>query len=218
MTGDKLPTEAQLAERFGVNRHTIRHSLSYLINEGLLRSRRGSGVFVTARPTDYPLGERVRFHESLLALGRTPAKRLLSIEVRAPSSVEAAVLDGTEIVCALHGLSFADGQPIAISHSVFPLDRLPGIDTELRAHASVTVALKNVGVKDYTRASTRITAVLADAAKALHLHVQEGDPLLRATSVNVDPEGSPVEYGRTWFAGDRVTLTNTGGSGLPGIA
>ena len=30
--GDKLPTEAALAERFGVNRHTVRHGLSALID------------------------------------------------------------------------------------------------------------------------------------------------------------------------------------------
>ena len=32
--GDKLPTEAELAERFGVNRHTIRHAISVLVEMG----------------------------------------------------------------------------------------------------------------------------------------------------------------------------------------
>jgi len=41
----------------------------------------------------------------------------------------------------------------------------------------------------------------------LHLQIEEGDPVLRSTGVNVDPDGPPVEYGRTLFAGDRVTLT-----------
>ena len=60
--GDKLPTEAQLAARFGVNRHTVRHALAHLVEAGLVRTRRGSGAFVAARPTDYPIGRRVRFH------------------------------------------------------------------------------------------------------------------------------------------------------------
>ena len=34
-----------------------------------------------------------------------------------------------------------------------------------------------------------------------------GEPILRTLAVNVDPEGQPIEYGRTWFAGDRITLT-----------
>ena len=77
----------------------------------------------------------------------------------------------------------------------------------LHESSSVTDALKVAGVADYTRASTRLTAVRATATHALHLQVTEGDPLLRSTSVNIDDRGRPVEYGRTWFAGDRVTLT-----------
>lgn len=207
--GDKLPTEAALAERFGVNRHTVRHGLSTLIDEGLVRTRRGAGAFVAAVPTDYPIGRRVRFHENLIAAGRRPAKRVLHVEDRMATDGEAQALQiapGAP-VCAYHGLSLADGQAIAVAESVFPGDRLPGIAAALIAHTSVTQALQSVGIADYIRASTRLTAVKASATQALHLQVAEGDPLLKASSVNVDEGGSPVEYGRTWFAGDRVTLT-----------
>jgi GntR family phosphonate transport system transcriptional regulator len=71
----------------------------------------------------------------------------------------------------------------------------------------VTAALSRCGVEDYTRVQTRITAKLATATQALHLQISEGSPILRTTGVNADPDGVPVEFGRTWFAGDRVTLT-----------
>ncbi|MCY4334455.1 MAG: phosphonate metabolism transcriptional regulator PhnF [Litoreibacter sp.] len=207
--GDKLPTEAALAERFGVNRHTVRHGLSALVEEGLIRTRRGAGAFVAATPTDYAIGKRVRFHENLIAAGRHPEKRVLHVEERAATLGEANALRIApgDWVCAYHGLSLADGQPVAVVESVFPKDRLPGIAAALNAHPSITEALKTVGTTDYTRASTRLTAVRSSATQALHLQVKEGDPLLKSTSVNVDERGHPVEYGRTWFAGDRVTLT-----------
>jgi GntR family phosphonate transport system transcriptional regulator len=209
LPGDKLPTEAQLSARFGVNRHTVRHALSHLVDEGLVRTRRGAGAFVASTPTDYPIGERVRFHENLLAAGRRPEKRALDVECRAATVGEARALEVDEgaPVCAYRGLSLADGAPIALFESVFPVDRLSGIDQHLTETSSVTEALALSGVADYTRASTRLTAVLADVTQALLLHLREGDPLLRSTSVNVEAEGHPVEYGRTWFAGDRVTLT-----------
>jgi GntR family phosphonate transport system transcriptional regulator len=207
--GDKLPTEAALAERFGVNRHTVRHGLSALVDEGLIRTRRGAGAFVAATPTDYPIGTRVRFHENLVAAGRIPEKRILHVEERAATDGEARALEvgPGDMVCAYHGLSLADAQPIAVFESLFPLSRLAGITDALADTSRVTEALKTVGVSDYTRASTRLTAVRATATQALHLQVNEGDPLLRSTGVNVDEAGQPVEYGRTWFAGDRVTLT-----------
>lgn len=207
--GDKLPTESALAEQFGVNRHTVRHGISALVAEGLIRTRRGAGAFVAARPTDYPIGQRVRFHENLIAAGRRPEKRVLHVEDRLATEGEAKALGigPGDPVCIYHGLSLADGQPVAVVESVFPKERLPGIADALNTHTSITQALQSVGVSDYTRASTRLTAVRASTTQALHLQLAEGDPLLKSTSVNVEGKGRPVEYGRTWFAGDRVTLT-----------
>ena len=81
-TGDKLPTEAELAARFGVNRHTVRHALSALNERGIVRSRRGAGVFVQSAPVDYPLGKRVRFHQNIQATGRLPHRQKLRTEIR----------------------------------------------------------------------------------------------------------------------------------------
>lgn len=207
--GDKLPTEAALAGRFGVNRHTVRHGLAALVEDGLIRTRRGAGAFVSATPTDYPIGNRVRFHENLIAAGRRPAKHVLHVEERAATNKEAEALKipQGDPICAYHGLSLADGHAIALFESLFPVTRVPGMAQALGTTSSVTQALKIIGILDYTRASTRMTAVRATAAQAVHLHVTEGDPLLRSTGINVDAQNTPLEFGRTWFVGDRVTLT-----------
>lgn len=207
--GERLPTEAELSSRFGVNRHTIRRSLAALGEEGLVHSRRGAGVFVAGRPTDYPIGRRVRFHQNLRAAGRLPGKEILTIATRAADAEEAealALAPGAE-VHAYEGLSLADGQPVAVFRSVFPAARFPDLPRDLVKEGSVTAALARGGVADYTRASTRLTAVAATATQGLHLRLAEGAPVLRSVAINVDADGRPVEYGHTWFAGDRVTLT-----------
>lgn len=48
----RLPSEVQLASRFGVSRPVIRQALARLREDGLLVSRRGSGSFVQRQPTD----------------------------------------------------------------------------------------------------------------------------------------------------------------------
>lgn len=207
--GDKLPTEAALAARFGVNRHTVRRALADMGARGLVRSRRGAGVFVAAEPTLYPIGKRTRFHQNIRATGRLPEKRVLRLETRPADEGEAQALGldtGADVV-VYEGLSLAGGAAVAHFESVFPAARLPGLAAALGEVTSVTEALRRVGVADYIRAETRITAERTNATQALHLNLREGDPLLRTTALNTTPNGTPVEYGRTWFAGERVALT-----------
>lgn len=218
--GDKLPTEARLAARFGVNRHTVRRALASLADAGLVFARRGAGVFVAGRPTDYPLGRRVRFHQNVTASGRTPSRRINRLETRRADPGEAAALalpDGAP-VHVVEGLSLADNVALAAFRSVFPAARFPGLLAALEGSGSVTAALAAEGLADYTRAETRLTAKTATGTLARLLSLPEGAPILRSVAINADGAGVPVEFGTTWFAGDRVTLTVTpeeGGGGQP---
>ncbi len=207
--GDRLPTEAQLAARFGVNRHTIRRALAALVSDGLVRTRRGAGAFVAAVPTDYPIGARVRFRRSMEAAGRVPGKRVLSSETRPSSAGEAEVLHlrTGEPVHVQEGLALADDAPVAMFRSLYPALRLPGLPAALEEYGSVTRALAACGVPDYVRISTRISAVAASPVEAGHLNLAPGAPLLMSEAVNADLDGVPVEHGITHFAGDRITLT-----------
>lgn len=47
LPGDRLPTEADLAKRFGVARTVVREAISLLRYDGIVDSRRGVGAFVT---------------------------------------------------------------------------------------------------------------------------------------------------------------------------
>lgn len=209
--GDKLPTEAELAARFAVNRHTVRHALAALADKGLVHSRRGAGVFVAQRPTDYPLGRRVRFHQNVLAAGQTPSRRISRSETRPCDAEEARALRQRpgDPVHVVEGVSLADGQPIAAFRSVFPAARFPDLLALVRETGSITRALTASGLPDYTRAETRLTAQLADPVLAVTLAIRPGAPVLRTLALNVDPRGVPVEHGITWFAGERITLTVT---------
>jgi GntR family phosphonate transport system transcriptional regulator len=207
--GDRLPTEAQLAGRFGVNRHTVRRALAALSETGAVHSRRGAGVFVQHRQMPYPIGKRVRFHQNLLAAGRVPEKRILMLQTRAASPQEAEALGLPKGPACMS----TRAEPVRRgAHRAVPV-RLSGrtparmLDA-LRETGSVTAAFAAHGIDDYTRAHTEITAKPADATLAAQLRLSPGAPILRSVGVNVDADRArPLEYGRTWFAGDRVTLT-----------
>ena len=203
--GDRLPSETALAARFGVHRHTLRAALARLAEDGVLRARRGAGTFVAAAPVEYALGRRTSYSQNLA--GRMPERRVLSLVTRGASDAEAAALNlsAGAPVHAYDGISLSDGQPIALFASVFP-GWIAGLAEALSEEGSVTAALASCGVPDYARVESRIDARAADAVQAGHLHLREGAPLARVTSLNAAPDKRPVERGRTWFAGERVTL------------
>ncbi len=210
--GDQLPTEAELSTRFGVNRHTVRRAIADLAEAGLVRSRRGAGVFVAMRPVEYPLGSRVRFHQNLALAGRLPGRRLDFVREQNASRTEAEALGlpvGAPVFVA-EGISTADDQPIAAFRSAFPVGRLPGFDGVLRRLSSVTEALRQCGIADYTRLETRLDAEVASPLQAGRLHLRDGAPLIVTRAINADPTGIPVEYGVTWFVAERVSLLMRG--------
>ena len=50
--GDRLPSEARLAEMFGMSRTIVREALARLASDGITEPRRGAGSFVKSRPSD----------------------------------------------------------------------------------------------------------------------------------------------------------------------
>lgn len=211
--GDQLPTEASLAERFAVNRHTVRRALSNLSETGLIFTKQGAGAFVAGEPTQYKIGKRVRFHQSVEAVGRHPSKKILHSDTRPSTGEEAEALQIAKgsFVHMAETLAFINGTPALHGTTVFPADRLPNMLIELQKTPSITAAFAAHGIADFTRASTEVAAVLANATTASLLQISAGAPLLRTRAISVDTEGTPVEYGITWWAGERVTLDIDGG-------
>ncbi len=90
--GDKLPTEAGLAQAFGVSRTVVREAVSRLRNEGVIESRQGSGMFVTAGSVARPL--RIDYAE---AIGPDAVTQILELRRAIEAEVAAqAALRRTE--------------------------------------------------------------------------------------------------------------------------
>src|ERR1700754_1456527 len=76
--GSKLPGELDLAERFGVNRHTVRRAIAALAERGLVRAERGSGTYTEPPRIAYPIRSRTRFPEIVGSAGRAAGGRLIA--------------------------------------------------------------------------------------------------------------------------------------------
>jgi GntR family phosphonate transport system transcriptional regulator len=206
--GQRLPTEAELAVRFGVNRHTVRQAVAALADEGLLSVEQGRGTFVPERLFDYPVGKRTRFSANMRRSAASPQHELLDAAT-APANKEAAVALGIRIGEALvvaRILDKVNGRPVSVGVHHFSARRFPRMAAVFLETASVTEVLRRSGVDDYMRRETRITARPATAEESALLRLPRGRSILVSEAINVDAEGKRLEYGITRFAADRVQL------------
>ena len=77
-------------------------------------------------------------------------------------------------------------------------------DGSIERVRSMTKLLAHYGVRDYRRASTRVTAAIVDATDAARLDLALGRPVLVVDSTDVDPDGAPLLTKRARFAAERV--------------
>lgn len=207
--GSRIPTEAQLSQRFGVNRHTLRRAIALLQMEGLVRSDQGRGTFVSSHPIRYPIGKRMRYGQVLASQGRKlTSQRLRLTETSADSPLaEALEIPIGERVAVLERLGIADEEPISVSTQHFPISRFPDIMERLPyGIQSISTFFREHYGCDHLRRRTVVSARTIKPQDAFHLELSLNAAVLLVESINVDQRGRVIEYGVTRFRGDRMEL------------
>ncbi|MDX5300335.1 MAG: phosphonate metabolism transcriptional regulator PhnF [Gammaproteobacteria bacterium] len=185
-SGDYLPSEAQLAKRFAINRHTVRRAVDELVDAGMVLRQQGKGTRVLEHAIEYNIASRGRFSESVEALGHHAEAEVVSRALCVADDALARkmwVEPGTPL-WQLDTLRSVDGRPVTlISHYLcrnsFPelVSRYPGgsLHAFLETHYGVRM----------TRRQGLVSAVLPTAQESALLNYPRNMPLLRIKSNNV---------------------------------
>ncbi|MFC0219414.1 GntR family phosphonate transport system transcriptional regulator [Pseudochelatococcus lubricantis] len=205
----QLPREADLMERFGVGRHTIRRAISRLQSRGLVQVEQGRGTFVRDGRLEYRLSERTRFSQNLLDQGREPfGQAIREEEIPASASVaEALRLPRGEPVYHIVRRGLADEEPINFSNAYYPVRRFPGFDKARRDGRSVSLILAEYGIPDYIRLRTDILVRMPTPEEARHLDLSLDKPVIVSKKVDVDMKGTPIAYSESVWPGERVQFS-----------
>jgi GntR family transcriptional regulator len=203
--GDQLPPERELSQQLGVNRMTLRRALRVLESQGLVVRRHGVGTYIAEPKIDRPMDVVFRFSLGMQKRGFTPAARLISLEQ--------INLDGSmarELRVPIAALAYRilrlrsiNLEPVLLENYTIPVQSFPGLDHfDLETHSLYEVMETEYGVT-IARARQSFEPVLATDFEADLLQVPIGAPLMLEKRLSLDNTGTPVEYGRDRYRGDR---------------
>lgn len=130
--GQRIPSESDLATRFGCSRMTVNKVLSLLARAGLIERRRKAGSFVSRPRSRAAILEIQDIKMEVESLGQVYGYRLLERAARKSTRAVAADLGVAPqtSVLALSCLHTADGRPFCFEKRVINLEAVPSADGE----------------------------------------------------------------------------------------
>lgn len=212
--GTRLPTEAELAEQYGVSRQTVRRAFQDLVADGIVYRVPGRGTFANESGRRYR-----RQHgsiEDLLALSSDTVMEIVS-PLRRGVDIDAASrlrLD-TDLLYTVVFRRVHDGIPFVVTTVHLP-DKVAAhvLDTpELQVGASsrstVIGLLEPYLDSPIVEAAQSITVAPATEQAAAELDCPVGHPLLRVDRLYSDENGVPTELSVSYFLPERYTYRVT---------
>nr|WP_321524958.1 phosphonate metabolism transcriptional regulator PhnF [uncultured Cohaesibacter sp.] len=208
--GDRIPTEPELALRFGTGRHTIRRAVAELAKQGKLSVEQGRGTFVQSKPMiAYALGKRTRLRQNLQDQAMHVGGELLSADC-IPASEQVArelQLEPGAPVLVARRVTYADGLPIGVGSAYRCARQFPDFTERRNELGSTTKTYQSYGIEDYVRARSTVHSRLArgDEAKILQQHPQM--PVMVVRALDTQLNGTPLCYKEVIWSAMRVRFT-----------
>lgn len=204
--GDRLPSEAELCDRYGVSRTVVRQTLSDLENESLIVRFKGRGSFVAGPKTSELLVQSLTsLHEDVRARGQDLETRVLRLETEPVSPYVADILKlapGAKIVL-LERLRIVDAVPLQLTTAYLPYALCaPILDLDMSQRSLYEVLEQDLGF-DLHRGRRSVGSSLAGKIVAEHLAIRENDPVLVLSGATYLSDGRPIEHFVGIHRGDR---------------
>jgi GntR family transcriptional regulator len=203
--GDRLPSESELRNQFGISRTTVRQALGELTSQGLLTRIQGKGTFVAQPRIQQRLTQLTGFTQDMHARRLRPSSRVLDLRLVEAGGRVAEVLGlkpGEEVVL-LRRLRLADKEPMAVETAYLLGSFYSALQGENLGERSLYDVLRQKCGAVPTRAVQQIEAIACPALEARLLGVRKGTPVLHMHRTSYDPNHHPIEQVESFYRGDR---------------
>lgn len=208
--GDQLPTEHEVAARYGVSRPSVREAFRLLENEGLVSVVHGKGRFISAVGSlrvERPVTKYESTTQMLQRMGYEVTTAVLSVTTSTANELEARALgrEPDAPVIRLTRLRFGDGEPLVFSVNTIPRDFLPGPVEHRDWSGSLGKALEAHG-RRVVSSVARISAVNLPSDLARRHRLGRLNPWLLVEESCITGTGERVIYANEYHRGSAIAF------------
>lgn len=205
---DKIPSESQLKEKYGVSAITVRRALSDLITEGYVYAIQGLGTFVAKKQMIRGLTS-ISFSDELIQQGYEIDMKVINVEEIIDEHIASKLdIDPNSTIIKLERVRLADDKPIAYQTSYIDCELLPfNRAKDLGKLKSFYKLLKREGYIPVVANETYSVKDIEDSEIAKSLSVKKGDSSFFVKRIAMDETNTILEYGETYFNKDWYSVT-----------
>ncbi len=206
--GERLPSETELSERYGVSRVTVRSAIRSLQDARVINSRQGLGTVVLPQADMVFSGlDRLSsidtFAREAGATVNTEDVEVYESSAEDDVAVRLRIAPGSSVVVVRRGKTYLGVRIGWIVDYLLP-DLIP-LDTIVREfHGSLLDVLLEHPELRVAYADCELVPVLVDGELARKLRVEEGRPALYMDEVTCRDDGLPLAWARVWLLPDHL--------------
>lgn len=205
---EKVPTEHEICDIFGVSRSVVRQALKGIEDKGLVMRSPGRGTFAAESKYSLHTLQGLRgFFQDVETTGSLPSTKLLKNEITLASGKISQFLelpDGSPVLF-INRLRFIDDIPFLISRTYLAINRIPEKfqDEDFETQSLYALLEEKYGYEiSYSRRFLEAAPARKDEAKLLTIN--PGDSLVLTRTTTYFRDGTPFEYDIGLHRGDRA--------------
>lgn len=198
-SGDRIPSERELAEKLNASRMTVRRAIEMLTVQGFLEKRSTSGTYISEPKIirSFMSGNVQSLTRQIQGKGGSPGSNLLKFDqIQAPVNVANSLrIPSGSLVFIIQRLRLTSGLPFCIETSYLPKELINELsESDLSGQNSLYDLLKSRYGIYPVRSSDKLKITWPTEQEAQLLGIQVNEPVLYFRSVVFDNEGVPFEF------------------------
>ncbi|MBF4695174.1 GntR family transcriptional regulator [Fusibacter ferrireducens] len=209
--GEKIPTEIELSERYGVSRITVRKAINELSEEGFLVKKQGKGTFVKSKKLYRKIEHLVSFSDACEENSMKPFAVVLSKQVvfLDKSTAESFNMPlGTKMI-EIKRLRKADTVPIMLEINYFEYEKFQFLLEENLESSLYQLLEEKYNIVINATKDTYLDVIKADTKLSNLLEIGCGEPIFSVHAQVYDREDERVHFAKEYIVCERYRYALT---------